>query len=175
MRRFVWIPLFWLIYSWSPLLAKDWLSVPMSSSGYAEFSKWEVGQHKTKKDVETTVWVPKGENINNWTKKFSVQTFRKPWVGPSLQSLVDQLKEGISRSCPALTWNVTESSENEISYEYSFEHCQGKDMHEIGKWIQGKDSQFWLQYTHTVKELDPDERKVWMQIICGSKVTQGGR
>jgi len=68
----------------------------------------------------------------------------------------------------------SKSSQNEIIYEYCYENCQGKVLHEIGKWLQGKDSQFWVQYMHKVNELDPDERKLWMHIIGQSEVTKEG-
>ena len=132
-------------------------------------SGWKQANHAEKRGYLIIEWVREGDAINNWKELFTYQNFglhgkRTP------EDFLNELKTLREKECPGVTeWNVIEPDENSILYEWRAKPCMSwPDQHEVARIIFGKHNLFLLRYTAKVKELEPDTRTHWINLLKGA-------
>ncbi len=117
-------------------------------------------------------WVAKGENINSWTKLFSIE-FLENEKTPIHQYSDDFLKQR-QVQCPGTTFNIIKQTEFSRTYLVNFPSCVGHEMQsEITRLFQGNDGLHRLSYSEKSSRLSEHTIKKWNQEFRNSYVVRG--
>jgi len=134
-------------------------------------TSWKQANQAEKRGYLIIEWVREGDDINNWKELFTYQNFglrgkRTP------EDFLNQWKTLREKECPGVTeWNVIEHDESSILYEWQARPCMSwPDQHEVARIIFGKHNLFLLRYTAKVKELAPDTRTHWINLLKAATV-----
>jgi hypothetical protein len=117
-------------------------------------------------------YVPKGESVQDWSELVTIQNFSKKLGSP--ESFLDQLKTLREKQCPGSTvWNVIAQDKDSILYEWMAKPCEGwPDQHEISRILDGKWNRFRIAYTVKVKELQEEERNIWIKSMLKATIEE---
>ncbi|MGO9540972.1 MAG: hypothetical protein ACLPN2_10320 [Terriglobales bacterium] len=153
-----------------------WVGAPVAAAEHEDLNfqldlGWKKANDAERRGYVIIEWVREGDDINNWKELFTYQNFglhgeRTP------DDFLNNLKALREKECPGVTeWNVIEHNENSILYEWRVKPCMSwPDQHEIARIIFGKHNLFLLRYTAKVKELAPDTRTKWINMLKAATV-----
>jgi hypothetical protein len=136
--------------------------------------KWKKGFEQGLRNQPYIVeYVPEGETVDNWSKMLSIQNFPMTILPKSStpQSGMNDIKAKVESRCPAVIWNIIETGQSDILYEWRIENCpQEPSQHEISKIIDSKVNRFRIAYVSKVKMLPEAERKDWIERLRKAEI-----
>jgi len=130
---------------------------------------WTPGFNQSDQNFSNTEFVPKGETVENWTQMLNVQSFAKSGF-PEPEKAMATLRERMLQRCPNAVWKIIEKIKKDVLYEWRIENCPGNaDQHEVARLFDGKWNRFRLAYVEKTKELAPEVRDYWIQVLREGK------
>ena len=139
-----------------------------SSEEHIEFAlgkEWKVVQNAQTRTYTILEFVRNGDTIDTWNELVTVQNFRKSHAYRSPVETFNELKATREKECPGVTqWNVIDSTERSIVYEWHAKNCLGQpEQHELARILYGEHNVFFLHYAAKVHELKLDTRAEWIK------------
>jgi hypothetical protein len=121
---------------------------------------------------EIMQFIRPGDDIHNWKELLTELSYGKPRGTHKPEEMLDRIKAQREKECPGSTvWNVIESDEKSITYEWHFQSCLDQpEQGEIAKILVGKRTVYFLQYAKKGKELSADERDTWVNWLGEAKL-----
>ncbi len=139
---------------------KEGWSIPASGAS------WEVGNRGHNSEMAAVEYMPRGEQIENWSSLITTQTFVLAPKRGLLSAMLQNMYEQLSRDCPSFKFSVLEDSGRSIVYEWSHLGCQGfPAQHEISRYQLGQIGVHRLAFTTKTTRIDERLRKEWIDII----------
>ena len=138
-----------------------------------DFNDFKTGFAKDSPITDTNIieLVPKNENINNWTKLITIQSFGK--LENPIQYM-NALKEDMQKSCKNTKWSILESKKSSVLYEWGIDKCKPHDtQQEIAILIQGIDRLHRVAYTEKTKVIDDKTRNEWIKSLSEAYLMKG--
>lgn len=139
---------------------KEGWSIPASGAS------WEVGNRGHNSEMAAVEYMPRGEQIENWSSLITTQTFVLTPERGLLSAMLQNMYEQLSRDCPSLKFSVLEDYGRSIVYEWSHLGCQGfPPQHEISRYQLGQIGVHRLAFVTKTTQIDERLRKEWIDII----------
>lgn len=139
---------------------KEGWSIPASGAS------WEIGNHGHNAEMAAVEYMPRGEQIENWSSLITTQTFVLTPERGLPSAMLRNMYEDLSRDCPSLKFSVLEDDSLNIVYEWSHLGCQGfPPQHEISRFQLGQIGVHRLAFVTKTTRIDAQLRKEWIDII----------
>lgn len=148
---------------------REFLSWPFDEPG----PTWKVGdEEEVRGEYYIIEFIREGDDIENWKELVTLQNFLPSWGGSSPEDAYNSLKTIREKECPGSTeWNVISTSTSRILYEWQAKPCMGwPDQHELATIIFGKNNRFVLRYTVKTKQIDPEQRSKWIDVLSRAEI-----
>ena len=130
---------------------------------------WEIGFAGDQGDDAIAEFVRPGETVENWTELVTMQSFMKlPSRNLRLDVLMDGLRSQMAQRCPDVVWDVLESSEREVLYEWRIRDCAPHpDQHEIALLFENQTTVFRVAYSARGGDISEETKTRWLERLQG--------
>ena len=123
-------------------------------------------------------WIPKGEDINNWTQLIQVQYFPFSQISTPTKITASDFStffiQTLRDKFPDIKSNLTVRNPDNVLIEWSLpKPTQGESsQHELAEAISTDDGLYRIAYTKKVPVMDRDERLLWTDRLSKVKVEE---
>lgn len=130
------------------------------------------GSKQGKGEWVTNYYVPEGEDVTNWTRRFTFSDMRRRRSSPaSPEAMMIGLKELKVKECPTVVWNIIQKGDTDLLYEYHVADCGGHPtQHKIARILYAKANIWWITYTQKGSPMDEQERLRWTETLSELQV-----
>jgi hypothetical protein len=140
-------------------------------AGYGGVWKY-AGSKQTRGEWVTNYYVPEGESVENWTRRFTFSDLRRSHSSPAdPETMMNGLKELKVMQCPKVVWNIIQKGDTDLLYEYHIADCGGHSaQHKIGRILYAKANIWWITYTQKGSPVDGRERQGWIEMLSDLRI-----
>lgn len=132
---------------------------------------WKLGYHLVTQSGSIFEWIPKTEEIENWSELIQIQSFvltkyvsAETFVANFVNALKENVPEAIVRiiqknnDSVLLDWNLAQPSKDQVPQS------------EIARIISTKKGVYRIAYTKKTPTMDPQLRDAWIKRLNGIKI-----
>lgn len=107
-------------------------------------------------------WIPKGGDINNWSRLVSIELDEKEKRTAHVYG--EKQSAFWARKCPGTTFELLEETDKSVIYFFSFPNCEGHETHsKLEKLIHGKNGLHKLSYSEKGRVIKPVNKARWLE------------
>ncbi|CBE69331.1 MAG: hypothetical protein F9K13_12850 [Candidatus Methylomirabilis oxygeniifera] len=130
------------------------------------------GSKQAKGEWVTDYYVPEGEGVEAWTRRFTFSNVRRSYSSPaSPEAMMNALKESKVKQCPKVVWNIIQKSDADLLYEYHVADCDRNPVqHKIARILYAKANIWWITYTQKGPPMDEQERLRWIETLSELRI-----
>lgn len=155
-------------------VAREIMASALASSPEADYrGAWKyAGSKQGKGEWETNYYLPEGENVENWTRRFTFSSIRRSYSSPaSPEAMMIGLKELKATECSKGVWNIIQKGDTDLLYEYRVADC-GRHLaqHKIARILYAKAHIWWITYTQKGSPMDEQERLKWIDTLSEPRI-----
>lgn len=131
-----------------------------------------VGSKQGKGEWVTNYYVPEGEGVENWTRRFTFSNMRRSYSSPaSPEAMMIDLKELKVKECPKTVWNIIQKGDTDLLYEYHVADCGRQPaQHKIARILYAKANIWWITYAQKGPPIDEQERLRWIETLSEPRI-----
>jgi hypothetical protein len=112
-------------------------------------------------------YIPKGENVENWSELIQIQYLPQASYGGrhlSASTFANAFESAIKEKFPDIKLTITPKSDDNVLIDWSLpKDIQGeKAQHELAQIISTPDGIYRVAFTKKVAQLDPELKKTWL-------------
>jgi len=151
-----------------PLISQEDLPIEISINENGE--EWVKSYEGNLDTLSIIQFVPRGENLQNWTKLINIISYKG--VNDSPSKMFAMMKEELKTRIPdkKIEFNVISEEPDSIFAEWWINENSAVDEHSWIKIMRGKNQSVTLLYT--IKNINevPEVRKNWEETIRNAKI-----
>lgn len=156
------------------VVARDIMASALPSGQKADREgAWKyAGSKQGKGEWVTNYYVPEGEGVENWTRRFTFSDMRRGYSSPaSPEAMMIGLKELKVKECPKVVWNIIQKGDTDLLYEYHVADCgRHPAQHKIARILYAKANIWWITYTQKGSPMDERERLRWIETLSEPRI-----
>lgn len=156
------------------VVAREIMASALAGSPKVDYEgAWKyAGSKQAKGEWVTNYYVPEGESVENWTRRFTFSNLQRSHSSPaSLEAMMIGLKELKVKQCPKVVWNIIQKSDADLLYEYHVADCDGNPaQHKIARILYAKANIWWITYTQKGLPMDEQERLRWIETLSEPRI-----
>lgn len=151
---------------------KEAIIIPMPTDELQQ--RWKLGHDAVLPDSLIFEWIPKNEDIDNWSELLSIQYFRfnGDVKSQTASEFVQRFLKLINKQFPGVTSTIFKESPDDVSLEWIISNTkQGQPaQEELVRVITTKEGLSRLAYTKKGSDLSQSERNKWLKYLMDAKV-----
>jgi hypothetical protein len=133
--------------------------------------QWVVGYNAHENSEKITEYILQGESVDKWSELITIYENVGLQKSVKLQDYVLYMEKVMAATCPMSHWNIIQSSDESVVYEWSVRACaKAEDQTELARAILGKDGITLVRYTVKQDEISQAVRQKWINILNSIKI-----
>jgi len=156
------------------VVAREIMASVLASSSKVNYEgAWKyAGSKQGKGEWVTDYYVPEGEGVETWTRRFTFSNVRRSYSSPaSPEAMMNGLKEFKIKECPKTVWNIIQKGDTDLLYEYHVADCgRHPAQHKIARILYAKANIWWITYTQKGPPMDEQERLRWIETLSEPRI-----
>ncbi|QQS12094.1 MAG: hypothetical protein IPK81_21675 [Rhodospirillales bacterium] len=133
---------------------------------------WDVALQQVGENRTLTEWMPDGQSAKAWREKLTYQTLEGLPKLASLDGFLEQIIEGVKKTCPTARLTFLRRSATDALYELVVKGCATQpDQNELVRVVHGRDATHTLHYA-VRGVIEPARRNRWRSLLEQARIVR---